>query len=356
MSILKTWVDNARWISLPQSILPAITALILALTQQTDGFQWYLAIMAVFGVVFLHLGMNLFDDYFDYRYKKVDYRNELAAKGMRARLAKCAYLEGEGGKNNLKQLLIASIGFVVLATILGVFIYLQRGNFILYLSIVCFVLCIEYSAPPLRLSYYGLGELSVGLIFGPLLMIGVYYTSCGSVSQELIIPSIAIGMLVANILFTHSVLDLQADKYANKKTLAVVLNDSFWVKRNIILSKNLMLSLCFIFIFSPFLIIGLGIVLSYISLWYLAVLLTLRMAIGLFSMMFWFYKDDKKAFEHKQWMGPFQQWEQIKEGGIEWFMFRWLVARNYISIFCFIIIAINICEYFFAWFLPALGA
>ena len=65
MNAFKTWFQNARPISLPQSMLPAITA--VALSYGNEEFSWVAALAALVGVMFLHLGMNLLDDYFDYR-------------------------------------------------------------------------------------------------------------------------------------------------------------------------------------------------------------------------------------------------------------------------------------------------
>ena len=58
------WFNNARPISLPQSMLPALTA--VALSAGLGSFSWIAAIACVFGVMFAHLGMNLLDDWFDY--------------------------------------------------------------------------------------------------------------------------------------------------------------------------------------------------------------------------------------------------------------------------------------------------
>ncbi|MEG2666797.1 MAG: hypothetical protein RSA02_07315, partial [Bacteroidales bacterium] len=77
---VKYWIDNARWIALPQSLLPALVALTMAWNYSSNSilennvlgespFSWGLGILAVLGVALLHLGMNLFDDYFDYCHK-----------------------------------------------------------------------------------------------------------------------------------------------------------------------------------------------------------------------------------------------------------------------------------------------
>ena len=62
---LRQWMANARSSSLAQSGMPACLAVVLALGQ--GHFSLLLAALAVLGVMSAHLGMNLADDYFDYK-------------------------------------------------------------------------------------------------------------------------------------------------------------------------------------------------------------------------------------------------------------------------------------------------
>ena len=52
-----------------------------------------------------------------------------------------------------------------------------------------------YSAPPLKLAYRGLGEPVIGLIFGPLLMLGVYYSACGDMDASVLWISLPFGSI-----------------------------------------------------------------------------------------------------------------------------------------------------------------
>ncbi len=327
MSVLKFWFDNARPKALPQSVMPAILAFCMAIN--SPDFSITLGIFAVFGVIFGHLGINLFDDYFDYKVKKTSYRDEMAHQGMRARISKCSYLTS--GKANMKQLLIACIIFSLLALACGTIIFLERGAVVLYFAIATAILGISYSGSPLKLSYRGLGELQIGLMFGPMSMMGVYYAACGAFSLPVLLISIPVGLLVTNIVYAHSIMDYEPDRQIGKMTFAVLLGN-----------KRLMLAALLALLLITFGIIAAGVALGYFSKYYLLVFLTLPMAISLFYLMIEFVKNPRRSFVPRFWMGPMENWSKLQAAGIDWFMIRWLLARNLLSFFCLIAIFINL--------------
>ena len=329
MNAIKFWFDNARTMTLPQSLLPAALAIVLAGTAGVGEFSWILALCAILGVMFAHLGLNLFDDYFDYIKKKTDYREELVHEGFRARIGKCTYLTSE--QATLKQLLAASFIFSGVAVLLGTIIWLNRSNFVLYIVGITVILGIFYSAPPLRLSYRGFGELIIGVIFGPLNMIGAFYAACGAINTTIVLISIAVGLLVMNIIFIHSILDRIPDKKVGKKTMAILLNNT-----------TTMLCVLFFIIFVPFALIAYGIIANYLSSIYWVVFLVFPLAISLFYSMVEFIRNPERKFSPKFWLGPMENWQEIEKTGLDWFMIRWYSARNLVSFFCFIIILINI--------------
>lgn len=326
MNRIHFWCKNARWNSLPQSMLPALLAVSLAFGQ--EGFSWGYAFLAVVGVISGHLGINLFDDYFDYRKKGTEFRDKLAGEGIRSRIAKCSYITS--GAATLRQLRTACLVFCGIALLIGYAIFLKRGEVILYIASITALLGVSYSGTPLRLSYRGLGELQVGLMFGPLLMAGVYYAACGQLHPSVWFISVPVGLLVANILYTHSILDFEPDKRAGKKTLAVLLNH-----------KKAMLVALGILLFGPFLIVVYGTIAAYLSCCYLWVLLVLPMAFGLFYLMVEYVRHPDKVFYPRFWMGPMNDWKRIEKSGIEWFMVRWYLARNLLSFFCLIVLIID---------------
>ena len=92
MSKIGFWIKNSRSVSLPQSALPCLTAIILCIGQ--EGFTWWLALPVLVGVCVAHLAVNLADDYFDYKHDSRT-RADISSTSVRARMEKCHYL-GEG--------------------------------------------------------------------------------------------------------------------------------------------------------------------------------------------------------------------------------------------------------------------
>nr|WP_203583429.1 prenyltransferase [Paludibacter sp. 221] len=308
-------------------MFPSILAVCLAVS--SAGFSWWLACCAVLGVVAAHLSLNLFDDYYDYIKKKSDYRDDLVHEGFRARIGKCTYLTS--GEANLKQLLAACLIFATIALFFGSIVFYYRGIFVFYIAAITAVLGLFYSAPPLRLSYHGFGELLIGLIFGPLNMLGTYYAACGEINPTIILISIPVGLLVMNIVYVHSILDFIPDKKIGKRTLAVLMNNT-----------TAMLVVLFFVVFVPFALIAYGIIAGHLSIYYSFVFFTLPMAISLFYLMVEFVKNPGKKFSPSFWMGPMNNWKAIEKYGIDWFMIRWLSARNLLSFFCIIIMLVSI--------------
>ncbi|MDR0680623.1 MAG: prenyltransferase [Dysgonamonadaceae bacterium] len=325
MNFIRFWMQNARSRSLPQSLLPAVLAVCMA--SQTGDFSIYLGILAVLGVITCHLAMNLFDDYFDYKVKGSEFRDTLARKGFRSRIAKCPYITS--GAVSLKQLLWACLIFGFSALCFGFVISLYRGNTILWFALITAVLGISYSGAPLRLSYHGLGEIVIGIMFGPLLMTGVYYSACGQLDLPVVFVSVPVGLLVANIVYTHAIMDYEPDKEVGKMTFAVLLK-----------KKKRMLTALLMLLITAFLSITGGVITGYLSPFYLLTLLTVPMAVALFYLMIEFVRHPEKKFSPRFWMGPMNDWQRIEAFGLDWFMIRWLLARNLLSFFCLIIVIV----------------
>lgn len=330
---LKKWLDNGRAGALVQSVMPALLAVVVAFA--AGGAVWWIAILAVLGVECAHLAMNLADDYFDYKVDMKGDRDKVIRQGFRAMTAKYPYLTD--GSETLKSTAGAIAAFSVCAFLCGgaIFAYRIINNgftgpegawWIVAIVAVCAFLGFFYSGPPLKLAYRGIGELIIGVIFGPLLMTGVYYACCGRVDSDIVFISIPVGLLVLNILFTHSFIDMPGDAQSNKMTFARLLG-----------SNKACLVFSAIFIFAPFLMIVAAVVFGYLHPAYLAVLIVLPRAVWLFRSLVLFSKGEMMEVPNpRKWLGPMPDWEAIRAAHIDWFLARWFCARNLLSGFCLV--------------------
>lgn len=339
---LKFWIKNARDIALPQSMLPAITAFVLCIGQ--PGFTWWLGVLTVFGVGVAHLGMNLADDYFDYK-RDSRLRSDLADDSIRARMDKCHYIYT--GQTTIEATGRAVVNYLITAGVLGLVIIgaqwfvsgWQQALAVVVYAVLGLLVGISYSGGPLKLSFYGLGEVVIGLMFGPLLMLGVQ-AGCTAVafSWPMFWMSVAIGCMVLNIIFVHSIMEVKADAAMGKMTFARLLRH-----------RALMLTAFTIFVLAPFVILFLGIfVCGWWSPWYLLTLLTLPMSVNLLTSLYRFVYELPHRDEPRFWMGPMGDFAAYREAGVDWFLFRWLMARNCVTFFCVILITVRVFELIFA--------
>ncbi len=329
MKKLLYWIQNARAYALPQSVLPAIVAFFLPIG--AEGYSVALGLLAILIVAIAHLSMNLFDDYFDFQTRGNEIREELERQGERARIAKSPYLVS--GEVTPRQLFLVASLFALTALALGLIIVWQRGTVPLYIAAAAGFLGYFYSGRPLRLSYHGLGELIIGVVFGPLLMCGVFYSAVGHLNSEIFYLSAAIGLLVINILFTHSILDYKPDIANGKRTLAAVLR-----------RPALNLTACALFNFLPYLLILIAVTSRALSPLFLLTLLLMPLSVNLFYLMIQFCYHPEKEFPRQWWFGPIEHWDQIEEAGLGWFAIRWFYARNILQWFSLLVIICSIIE------------
>ena len=348
MSKISFWIKNSRSVSLPQSALPCLTAIVLCIGQ--EGFTWWLALPVLLGVCAAHLGVNLADDYFDYKHDSRT-RADISSTSVRARMEKCHYL-GEGeGKATISQLGWAVVSFFAFAAAMGAIAFVaqwlihgwQATIGILIYAVLGLFMGINYAGKPLELGYHGLGELVVGLMFGPLLMLGVQTALTGSpFSWQMLCLSIGIGCMVTNIVYVHSVMEVNADAELGKMTFARLLLEAKRRKGYEAKGKRLMIIFIGLFALVPFAMLAMGIALSWWSPWYLLTLLTLPMSVFLIHSTRLFAYGLPRNDTPRWWMGPMGDWDKYKAAGIDWFLYRWLLARNICTFFCLILMIVHI--------------
>lgn len=334
--MIKKWLSNARYSSLMQSLMPAILAAVLSY-----GYGQYSilsALLAIIGVCAAHLSMNLLDDYFDYKADMHKDREQVVRRGIKAYTAKYPYLTD--GSTTLRELRMAIAVFSLVALACGAVLTVQRGWYILIPALLAGILGFFYSAPPIKFCYWGMGEIIIGIIFGPLLMLGTCWAATGTYNCSILSFAVPVGLLVINILYTHSFIDLEGDQASDKLTLAGLLR---YPKAKLMMS--------FILNFLPFIIVIAAAMLGRCHWANVAVVLLLPRSCWLFWSLIQFQRQADFSAELKQprkWLGPMvPNWEGVRQMGLDWFLIRWLTARNIVSGFCLILIIIRIIRIIF---------
>ncbi len=193
-------------------------------------------LLAVIGVLFLHLSSNVFNDYFDVSDGTDEANNDYFQPGGAAitggsRAIELGIITLEKTKNVAITLLLSSLTF---AGLLFYNISQVTGSFYniycaLTIGVIGLFLGYFYTGSPLRLvSRRGLGEFAIFFAFGPLLTLGTGYaistetiTLFSSDFNILLSLGIPFGLLTTNILFINQFPDAESDSKTGKNHLVV---------------------------------------------------------------------------------------------------------------------------------------
>jgi len=182
------------------SVIPVLVGTSIA-HYENNVFEPFRIFLALFGLFFLQISVNLANDYFDSK-TGVDEQK----KDSFVLLVK-----------NPKVILYFSLFFFILGGATGLYLdFTSHKHVILLIGFVGFVMAFFYSAPPLRLSYLGMGEPVTFLCFGPLAVMASEFVQSQMISETSFWASIPVGFLVAAILLIHHFPQYEEDKKYQK--------------------------------------------------------------------------------------------------------------------------------------------
>ena len=182
-----------------------------ALALRDQAFRAGPALAALAGAILIQIGTNLVNDLGDFR-RGADTAERL---GPPRALAMGWLTTGEIRAGIL-------ISFLA-ATAVGVYLAFAAGWPVIAIGIASILAGTAYTAGPRPLAYHGLGELFVFLFFGFVAVCGTYFVEARTLSADAMVAAIAVGALASAILIVNNVRDLECDRAAGKRTLAVLL-------------------------------------------------------------------------------------------------------------------------------------
>jgi 1,4-dihydroxy-2-naphthoate octaprenyltransferase len=204
---MRIWLMAARPRTLPAAIAPVLVGTSLAIAQGT--FHPLAFVAAMLGSVFIQIGTNLANDYSDAR-RGTDTEDRLGPVRVTA-----------GGLAPPRQVLLATYVTFGLAVLCGVYLTVVAGPELLLVGVASILAGVLYTGGPRPYGYEGLGELFVFLFFGVVAVVGSYYVQVHRLPWEAFALSVPVGLLAAAVLVVNNVRDLETDRRAGKRTLAV---------------------------------------------------------------------------------------------------------------------------------------
>ena len=178
--------------------------------------HWDWLALTVFGIFCIEVAINASGEIFDFD------------SGADPGVAPEHLTPFSGGKRVLVEGLLTrgqTIGIAAVTYLLGIaigiVIVVYREPLVLWLGMIGVGAAYFYNATPLRLAYRGLGELTVAFCYGPLICCGMYLVQQGTVTPQVVVLSLPLGLLIGAFLWINEFPDVHADQKAHKKTLVV---------------------------------------------------------------------------------------------------------------------------------------
>lgn len=212
MNIFRNWFLASRpWSFTMSTISVSVGAALGAI----DGdFSWGLYLVTMGGIVLLHGASNLNNDYHDVR-RGVD-----TTDAPTARYRPHPLMEG---RLKPKHVLIESYLLFAAAGLVGLYLAATRGWPILAIGLTGVLAGVAYTAPPFNYKYHALGELSVFLMWGPLMVEGAYFVQRQTFSLNALWVSIPFGVLVALVLLANNIRDIFYDRDKGIQTIPILI-------------------------------------------------------------------------------------------------------------------------------------
>ena len=181
-------------------------------------FDFGYALLTYFGILCLHISVDLLNDYSDYK------------RGIDTNTNRTKFSGGTGvipeNLINSRLIYMAGIIFLILGGLVGLYFVTIKGIIILVLLTFAIISIYFYST---NIVNAGLGEIFVA-IKGCMIVLGSYYIQSDTINLTSVYVGIIVGLLSAVILLVTSFPDYNADKNSGRRTLVILMGKKNSVK------------------------------------------------------------------------------------------------------------------------------
>lgn len=204
---VKAWILAAR----PKTLWAAVGPVMIgtAMAAGDSGAHGLSAAACLLGAILLQVGTNFSNDYSDFM-KGTDTPDRIGPARAVA-----------SGWVTPRQMLVATIIVFALAALVCAYLVTRGGWPLVVVGALSILAGLAYTAGPYPLAYLGLGDLFVLIFFGPVATAGTYYVQTQTFSWLPVLAGLGPGFLSVAILVVNNLRDIEGDRAAGKKTLAV---------------------------------------------------------------------------------------------------------------------------------------
>lgn len=208
---LKAWLLAARPKTLTGAAVPVMIGLSLAWSdaQQYDGsvFSWTAAVLCLLFAFIMQIDANFINDYVDYAKGTDDRETRLGPERA------CAQ-----GWVSISRMRHAIATTTIIGCLVGLPLVWFGGLEMILVGLLCVVFCFLYTT---HLSYLGFGDVLVLVFFGLVPVSITYYIQLHTFTLEVIVASVACGLVIDALLLVNNFRDRDTDRQAGKNTLVV---------------------------------------------------------------------------------------------------------------------------------------
>jgi len=201
------WLLAVRPRTLTAAVVPVLVG--SALAYRTGHLNPPIALATLAVAILIQIGTNLANDYYDF----VNGADTGARLGP-PRVTQAGLIAPPTVRN-------AALVTLTVAGILGCGLVAVGGWPIFAIGAVSLLAALAYSAGPYPLAHQGLGDAFVFVFFGVIAVNGTVFLQCGALSPLSIAISVPVACLATAILVVNNLRDVQTDRLAGKRTLAV---------------------------------------------------------------------------------------------------------------------------------------
>jgi len=201
------WLLALRPRTLPVSLAPVLVG--TAVAHQAGGARLGPALAAALGALLLQIGSNFANDVFDFE-KGADTATRIGPP----RATQQGLLTPRAMKRGMALVFFLSL-------LIGFYLTAVAGPAIVAIGLFSIAAAIAYTGGPWPLGYHGLGDLAVFVFFGLVAVAGTCFVQRGDVPPLALVAAIPVGALATAILVVNNLRDVETDRAAGKRTLAV---------------------------------------------------------------------------------------------------------------------------------------